>query len=145
MDRLAMLLALNEEFADAYRRGEKWALDRVQAVAELDNPTRRFPERDQYTDGLKRNWCGSCPFRDGCMECDLPHNPEMKGMVGTIVSYKVECESCGFKGGVTEAQSAEQAETESVAAIIHRNRNPFCRGRLKTTIVSDPLAARETE
>ena len=87
MNRIAMLLALNPDFAAAYRRGEKWATDRIVAVAEIDNPSRRFPERNQLRDGEKRNWCGSCPFVEGCMECDLPYNPMMKGMIGTIGTF----------------------------------------------------------
>ena len=77
--RLQTLLAMNKEFADAYHRGEKWAVDHAECVLGLDGQaSRRHPERTLREDGeTRRNWCGQCPSRQGCVMCDLDEHPRV--------------------------------------------------------------------
>jgi hypothetical protein len=85
MSRLDQLAAMNPEFAEALARGEKWALKHADAVNGLDGKaTRRHPERAFKEDGVTRkNWCGSCASKLGCMVCDLDGDHMVsKGAVG---------------------------------------------------------------
>ena len=126
--RLDLVMQLNPEFAKAYAKGEQWAIRHAEAVRGIDGlASRRFPERD-FQKG-PRNWCGSCPFRDGCMVCDLPYDHGMKGLIGQIGSFRVKCEECGFDGGVVEKTSQEEAEDSM--AVLHLRRSPSCNGTLK--------------
>ena len=84
-DRLNHALMMNEDFAKAYAKQEKWAVDYADAVLALDGQaSRRFPERNREEQGRPRNWCGCCPFKEGCMSCDLPYDHSMRNMIGTI-------------------------------------------------------------
>ena len=77
MDRLQQVMALNPDFAEALRKGEKWAMQYADSVNGVDGKaSRRHPERAHKEDGKKRNWCGSCPYKSGCMICDLDHDHE---------------------------------------------------------------------
>ena len=70
--RLEQLRALNPEFAEAERRGEKWAVDQADMVRGIDGEaSRKHPERAPHQDGQPRNWCGSCLHPEGCITCDL--------------------------------------------------------------------------
>lgn len=82
--RLEAMLAANREFAEALGRGERWAVQRAEAIAGLDGlASRQHPERAFTEDGkTKRNWCGSCPFEEGCVQCDLDWNHEVFKEVG---------------------------------------------------------------
>ncbi len=72
-ERLKQLRELNPDFAEAERRGEKWALDQAEMVRGIDGKaSRQFPERSRHADGKPRNWCGSCLHPEGCISCDLP-------------------------------------------------------------------------
>ena len=85
MSRLSQLRALNPEFAAALAHGESWALKHADAVNGLDGmATRKHPERAFKEDGVtRRNWCGSCASKQGCVMCDLDGNHEaMKYAVG---------------------------------------------------------------
>jgi len=79
-ERLSQTLALNADFAKAYRRGEQWAVTRAEQIMSLDKGV-QFPERQQ---NRMANHCGSCPYASGCMVCDLPYDPSMKDMIGTL-------------------------------------------------------------
>jgi hypothetical protein len=80
--RLSQMLNLNPDFARSYRRGERWAVKRAEDIAAMDSrPVARFPARQQNVLG---NHCGSCPYKDGCMNCDLPYSSKMKDMVGEL-------------------------------------------------------------
>lgn len=85
MNRLSLLVQMNPGFASALARGEEWAVHRAEAVQGIDHPemvSRRHPEKDGEELGTPQNWCGSCPFQDGCMVCDLPYDRDMKELVG---------------------------------------------------------------
>ena len=70
------LLALNEEFAEALMKGEKWAIDHIRLCESLNAGE---PEGFRRPfDGNPRKWCGgACPFDEGCVTCTLPEDPEM--------------------------------------------------------------------
>lgn len=71
--RLKQVLALNQDFADAFARGETWAVTHAECIKGLDGQaSRTFPERTIKEDGHPHNWCGSCPHQGGCVCCDLP-------------------------------------------------------------------------
>jgi len=81
--RLEMLRALNPEFAKAEVRGETWAIRQAECVRGLDGKaSRRFPERAFNENNGPRNHCGSCPYEDGCMTCDLPENHSFRKKFG---------------------------------------------------------------
>lgn len=84
-DRLRMLRAMNPEFAEAERRGEKWAIDQAEMVLGIDDQaSRRHPERAPHQDGQPQNWCGSCLHPEGCISCDLDEMPhELRKIFGT--------------------------------------------------------------
>jgi hypothetical protein len=85
MSRLNLIMAMNPEFAEALTRGEKWAVRHADALNGLDgNASRRHPERAFEEDGItRRNWCGSCSSKRGCITCDLDGDHRAtKGMVG---------------------------------------------------------------
>ncbi len=140
--RLNLLMQMNPDFAKAVAKGEKWAVQRVEAIRALDGyPTsRRFPERDRQETGRKQNWCGSCPFVDGCMVCDLPYDPSIGKLIGAIVPYKLTCKICGYQGATVEAVSIEEAENSRFENLLHRRRLPRCTARLTATRVKDPMA-----
>lgn len=70
--RLNTVMQLNPEFAEALARGESWALKYADAVKGIDGEaSRRHPERAFEEDGKRRNWCGSCSHKKGCVVCDL--------------------------------------------------------------------------
>src|ERR1051325_9412638 len=119
-NRLSLLMQMNPHFANALSRREKWAVQRAEAVQALDGfPTsRRFPERDLEPQGPK-NWCGSCPFAEGCMVCDLPYDPGMNKLVAKIAPYDVSCPSCKFRWVVSEATSEEDAMFNTLAIYRH--------------------------
>jgi len=73
MSRLDQTMALNPEFTEALARGEPWAVKYADASNGLDGTaTRRHPERAFKEDGItRRNWCGRCPSKKGCVMCDL--------------------------------------------------------------------------
>ncbi len=76
-DRLNQMFLLNSDFADAHRRGEKWALQQADEILGLDGQgSRQHPERTRKQDGMPHNWCGSCQHAEGCITCDLDGNPE---------------------------------------------------------------------
>lgn len=76
--RLDTLMAMNPEFARAYRAGEDWALKHADAVRGIDGQaSRRHPDRAFKEDGKRRNWCGQCPSRLGCVVCDLDAHPQV--------------------------------------------------------------------
>lgn len=79
--RLSQTLALNDDFAKAYRKREPWALKRAEQIIALDNPVGRHPDRVQ---NMMANHCGSCPWKNGCMVCDLDYDLGMKDIVGTL-------------------------------------------------------------
>ncbi len=140
MSRLSMLLEMNPDFMKAFARGEDWAIRRARAVNALDDPTTDFDfDGLREPDGMKKNRCGSCPYRDGCMVCDLPHDPTMKDMIGTIAHYKITCSSCDFRDG-TECTSGEEAIRTREWS--HRHHNRRCMGTLKAMLTKDPFAAR---
>ena len=81
--RLDRVFQLEPEFAEAYARGERWAVQHAEGIRALDGlSSRKFPERGRDEDGTPKNHCGSCPHKDGCMVCDLPYDPKMKNLVG---------------------------------------------------------------
>ena len=85
MSRLDLLIALNPEYAEALRRGDSWAVKHAEVVKGLDgNANRRHPERTLKEDGeTRRNWCGHCSAKKGCVMCDLDDNPDLpKARVG---------------------------------------------------------------
>jgi len=84
MSRLDQLMALNTDFEEALGRGEKWALQHADMVNGLDGlASRRHPERAPYEDGERRNWCGRCSSKRGCIVCDLDNNPAIpKQLIG---------------------------------------------------------------
>jgi len=85
MSRLELLMQLNPEFAEALARGERWAIMRADAVEGLDGrASRAHPERAFREDGQRRNWCGQCPSKQGCVQCDLPAKNRTipKGLIG---------------------------------------------------------------
>jgi hypothetical protein len=85
--RLQQVLVMNPDFAKAYSRGEKWAVDRAEGILGIDGlANRRFPERTRDEDryGTPKNHCVSCPYKSGCVTCDLPYNPQMSDMIGTL-------------------------------------------------------------
>lgn len=77
--RLETLLNMNPEFETAYYAGEDWAMKQADAVLGLDGQaSRRHPDRAFKEDGYtRRNWCGQCPSRDGCVMCDLDEFPQV--------------------------------------------------------------------
>lgn len=77
--RLETLLATNEDFAKAYREGETWARKHADVVLGIDGQaSRRHPERSLTEDGhTRRNWCGQCPSKEGCVMCDLDEHPQV--------------------------------------------------------------------
>ena len=83
--RLQAVQDLNPEFAEALERGDRWAIEHAEMVRGIDGESsRRHPERVLREDGTRRNWCGSCGHKDGCVMCDLDGDPEgMKGYIGT--------------------------------------------------------------
>lgn len=86
--RLNAVLAANPDFAKAFYKGEKWALQQAEEIRGIDGQaSRRFPERARKEDGhTRRNWCGTCVFEGGCVCCDLPGNHEAtKGRIGKII------------------------------------------------------------
>ena len=87
MSRLDLIMALNPEFATALARGERWALLHADAINGLDGKaTRRHPERAFKEDGAtRRNWCGTCAFKKGCVSCDL--DGDHAAMKGRIAMY----------------------------------------------------------
>jgi hypothetical protein len=83
--RLDQMLAMNADFKEAYIKGERWALQHAEAIRGIDGQaSRRFPERAFKEDGhTRRNWCGTCAHKEGCISCDLPgDHASMKGMIG---------------------------------------------------------------
>jgi hypothetical protein len=72
--RLEQVLAMEPDFAEALRKGEKWAIQQAEMIRGIDGKAnRRFPERARKEDGhTGRNWCGTCPHEGGCIMCDLP-------------------------------------------------------------------------
>ena len=73
-DRLNQTMATDPEFAQALARGEPWALDCAECSRGLDGKaSRRYPERSvmERQKSGPRNWCGSCPHKEGCFSCDL--------------------------------------------------------------------------
>lgn len=85
--RLNQVLMMNPEFATALRKGEPWAIKHAEGIRGIDGQaSRRHPERAFKEDGtIRRNWCGSCAYVDGCVTCDLDgdHNAS-KGQVGKL-------------------------------------------------------------
>lgn len=79
-------MAVNPTFAQALARGERWAVERAEMVRGIDGEaSRQFPERAPEEDGVtRRNWCGSCPSKLGCVMCDLPPNHEVAKRFGGI-------------------------------------------------------------
>lgn len=77
--RLQTALALNPEFAEAYNNGEEWARKQADAILGIDGKaSRRHPERSFKEDGqTRRNWCGQCPSKEGCVMCDLDEYPQV--------------------------------------------------------------------
>jgi hypothetical protein len=86
MSRLDAVLAMNPEFAEAYARGETWAVQHAEMVRGVDGQaSRRHPERAPREDGRPRNWCGDCIHPEGCVSCDLDAMPP--GMRKALGSY----------------------------------------------------------
>lgn len=85
--RLDLLMRINPDFATALQKGEPWALKHADAVRGLDGQaSRRHPERAFKEDGhTRRNWCGTCAFKGGCVICDL--DGDHVGMKGHIEKY----------------------------------------------------------
>lgn len=82
--RLRLLRAMNPDFAAAERRGERWATRRADVVRGFEGKSyRRYPERAFQEDDGPRNHCGSCPFPEGCMQCDLPENHAFRKEFGS--------------------------------------------------------------
>jgi hypothetical protein len=77
--RLQTLLDTNPEFAEAFHAREDWALKHAECVLGLDGKaSRRHPERALKQNGVtRRNWCGQCPSREGCVMCDLDGHPQV--------------------------------------------------------------------
>ena len=85
--RLQMLMGMNPTYARALENGESWAVQHAEQVRGLDGEaSRRHPERAHKQDGITRqNWCGTCPFKGGCVMCDLDGNhAATKGYVGQL-------------------------------------------------------------
>jgi len=75
--RLDQMFKLNPDFAEAHRKGEKWARQQADEILGLDGQgSRRHPARSREQDGTPKNWCGSCQHEEGCVTCDLDGNPE---------------------------------------------------------------------
>ena len=73
---IPMLLAMNQPLAEAYRRGEQWAVDHISRCQQLNDGNKYAFERK--FDGKPRKWCGaSCPFEEGCICCNLDENHEV--------------------------------------------------------------------
>ena len=85
-DRLRALMKANPRFAEALADGERWAVQRAEMVKGIDGQSsRHFPERALEEDGItRRNWCGSCASKLGCVMCDLPNNHAVAKRVGGI-------------------------------------------------------------
>ena len=86
--RLNAVLQANEYFAKAYAKAEPWAVEQAEAILGLDGMSRgpRFPERKP--DGIKHNWCGTCPYELGCVVCDLPGDHKaMKNFIGVLKDH----------------------------------------------------------
>ncbi len=140
-NRLDLVMQLNPEFAEALAKGERWAVRHAEAIKGIDGlSSRQFPERDFEDDGTKKNWCGSCPFAEGCMVCDLPYDHGMKGMVGIYAEYEVVCDSCDFKF-VCETTSAEHAVSE-MCPFHRRHRQSSCTGCLTAKPIKDVFSSR---
>jgi hypothetical protein len=74
---------MNKEFAEAYAKGEKWAVQHADMVRGVDGQAnRRHPERAPKEDGRPRNWCGSCVHPEGCVCCDLDDNHAFRKAAG---------------------------------------------------------------
>ncbi len=83
-ERLRLLRALNPKFAEDEAKGEKWALQQAECVRGIDGEaSRRYPERARREDGKPQNWCGSCPFEEGCIMCDLDENHAVRKAIGS--------------------------------------------------------------
>lgn len=137
--RLQAVLAANEDFAKAFYRNERWAVERAEQIRGIDGlASSRHPER--VSDGYSRNWCGTCPYRDGCMTCDMDGDHKaMKGFVGAIATYKVTCDACDFDD-TTESTSPDDAT--STCAARHRTRRRCFTGKLSAVVVPGPFTAR---
>lgn len=73
---MGLVMALNPEYTEALVKGEQWALDHARLC---DSINKGEPEgfRRKF-DGNPHKWCGgSCPFKEGCVSCTLPDDPEM--------------------------------------------------------------------
>lgn len=83
--RLDEMFRLNPDFAEAHRKGEKWASQQVDEILGLDGQgSRKYPERNRQQDGTPRNWCGACQHPEGCVMCDLDENPEVGNLLRKV-------------------------------------------------------------
>jgi hypothetical protein len=86
MSRVDQLMAMEPEFAEALANLEPWAVQHADILNGMDGlpTTRRHPERNLQQNGVtRRNWCGTCASKQGCVTCDLDgHYPDMKGAIG---------------------------------------------------------------
>lgn len=64
----ALLQRMNPEYAEALRKGKKWAVEHARQCECINNGV-RHPER-KFT-GKPRKHCSQCPFPEGCVMCDL--------------------------------------------------------------------------